>query len=293
MNNALSGLHIWLFAGGLFVAYSALVMPFRPGFVAASARRAPLRRRDPRAVRHARLPLRASPTSSSSTSASGCSATTPPSGWSRPCSINVGLFLALTFVRIRVAHGGAAAWPRMLSDLAWSEVVDRARSRPGSSRCSFEPLEIGACESVAAGIGSVPKPKWPRPPNAQAASSSPRQGSTRGSSRSTESSALLLLVLVCGLAYQQIIKGAIHHEQERQQNERRIITPGPRGDILDRNGKLLVGNRARNAVVLYLDELRPEFSKEFIDIRKNYRDSGDKDLPTNDADGADRPRERS
>jgi penicillin-binding protein 2 len=94
--------------------------------------------------------------------------------------------------------------------------------------------------------------------------------------------ALLLLVLVCGLAYQQIIRGAMHHEQERQQNERRIITPGPRGDILDRNGKLLVGSRARNAVVLYLDELRPEFSKEFIDIRKNYRNSGDKDLPTNE-----------
>ena len=94
--------------------------------------------------------------------------------------------------------------------------------------------------------------------------------------------ALLLLVLVSGLAYQQIIKGAMHHEQERQQNERRIITPGPRGDILDRNGKLLVGSRARNAVVLYLDELRPEFSKEFIDIRKNYRNSGDKDLPTNE-----------
>src|ERR1700684_1340035 len=73
--------------------------------------------------------------------------------------------------------------------------------------------------------------------------------------------ALLFAVLVCGLAYQQIIKGAMHHEQERQQNERRIITPGPRGDILDRNGKLLVGSRARNAVVLYLDELRPEFSK--------------------------------
>jgi penicillin-binding protein 2 len=94
--------------------------------------------------------------------------------------------------------------------------------------------------------------------------------------------ALLLLVLVCGLAYQQIIKGAIHHEQERQQNERRIITPGARGEIVDRNGKLLVGNRARNAVVLYLDELRPEFGKEFIEIRRNYRDAGDKDLPTND-----------
>jgi penicillin-binding protein 2 len=92
--------------------------------------------------------------------------------------------------------------------------------------------------------------------------------------------ALLLLILAGGLAYQQIIRGAIHHEQERLQNERRIITPGSRGDIMDRDGKLLVGNRPRNAVVLYLDELRPEFRKEFKEIQGNYRGTGD--LPTNE-----------
>ena len=122
VNNSLSCLHIWLFAGGLFVAYSALMMPFRPGFVATllagllcdSVTPAPygthaflfsaahiivfnLRermQRDDTAVRVIAALL-----------------------------INAGLFLALTFVRIRVAHGGAAAWPRMLSDLAWSEVA--------------------------------------------------------------------------------------------------------------------------------------------------------------------------
>jgi penicillin-binding protein 2 len=92
--------------------------------------------------------------------------------------------------------------------------------------------------------------------------------------------ALLLLVLACGLAYQQIYKGAIHHEEERQQNERRVIVPGPRGNIFDRNGKMLVGNRPRFAVVLYLDELRLEFRKEFIRVRNNYRLTGDQDLPT-------------
>jgi penicillin-binding protein 2 len=94
--------------------------------------------------------------------------------------------------------------------------------------------------------------------------------------------ALMLAVLVCGLAYQQLIKGALHHEQERQQNERRVIVPGPRGNIYDRNGQLLVGNRPRFAVVLYLDELRPEFRKEFIRIRNNYRATGGRDLPTSD-----------
>jgi penicillin-binding protein 2 len=92
--------------------------------------------------------------------------------------------------------------------------------------------------------------------------------------------ALLLLVLTCGLAYQQIIKGAIHHEEERQQNERRVIVPGPRGNIFDREGRLLVGNRPRFAVVLYLDELRGEFRKEYVRIRSNYRLTGDQDLPT-------------
>jgi penicillin-binding protein 2 len=92
--------------------------------------------------------------------------------------------------------------------------------------------------------------------------------------------ALLLLVLACGLAYQQIIKGAIHHEEERQQNERRVIVPGPRGNIFDRDGRLLVGNRPRFAVVLYLDELRPEFRKEYLLVRTNYRVTGDQDMPT-------------
>ena len=92
--------------------------------------------------------------------------------------------------------------------------------------------------------------------------------------------ALLLLVLACGLAYQQLIRGALHHEQERQQNERRVIVPGPRGNIYDRQGRLLVGNRPRFAVVLYLDELRPEFRKEYVRIRNNYRSASLQDLPT-------------
>ena len=93
---------------------------------------------------------------------------------------------------------------------------------------------------------------------------------------------VMLLVLVGGLVNQQIIKGAIHHEQERLQNERRIIVPGPRGDIFDREGRKLVENRSRLAVVLYLDELRQEFRREYIRVRNNYRAAGDQDLPTNE-----------
>jgi penicillin-binding protein 2 len=92
--------------------------------------------------------------------------------------------------------------------------------------------------------------------------------------------AFLLLVLASGLAYQQLMKGDSYHEVERMQTQRRILTPGPRGNIYDREGRLLVGNKARFAVVIYLDELRREFRNEYIAVRTNYRAAGDKDIPT-------------
>ncbi|MEO6002309.1 MAG: penicillin-binding transpeptidase domain-containing protein [Opitutus sp.] len=92
--------------------------------------------------------------------------------------------------------------------------------------------------------------------------------------------AALLLVLAGGLAYQQLFNTSIYHERERVQNQRRVLVPGPRGNIYDRNLQLLVGNRPRFAVVLYLDELRQEFRREFIRVRRNYRDTLEQDLPS-------------
>lgn len=92
--------------------------------------------------------------------------------------------------------------------------------------------------------------------------------------------ALLLLTLAGGIAYQQLFRTDEHHERERMQSQRRILVPGPRGNIYDRDGRLIVGNRPRFSVVLYLDELRREFRREYIRIRKNYRQTGDKDLPS-------------
>ena len=92
--------------------------------------------------------------------------------------------------------------------------------------------------------------------------------------------AAMMFTLTGGLAYQQLIKSPEHSENERVQNQRRIVVPGPRGNIYDREGRLLVGNHPRFAVVIYLDELRAEFRKAFIQIRKNYRATGDKDIPS-------------
>lgn len=90
----------------------------------------------------------------------------------------------------------------------------------------------------------------------------------------------MVLTLIAGLAYQQLSKAGDYQESERVQNQRRIIIPGPRGNIYDRNHRLIVGNRARFSVRLLLDELRPELRREHIRIRNNYRAMDDDHVPS-------------
>jgi penicillin-binding protein 2 len=87
--------------------------------------------------------------------------------------------------------------------------------------------------------------------------------------------AALLLALVAGLAYQQLTRVGEHANAERVQNQRRIVYPGPRGNIYDRHQRLLVGNRAQFSVRLLLDAVRAEIRTEQIRIRKNYRSLDD------------------
>ncbi|MDB6116110.1 MAG: spoVD 2 [Lacunisphaera sp.] len=82
--------------------------------------------------------------------------------------------------------------------------------------------------------------------------------------------AALLAVLVGGLAYRQLFKTALYSERARVQNQRRVITPGPRGNILDRERRVLVGNRLRLSVTLDLAELRPEFKQQYAAVKANY-----------------------
>jgi penicillin-binding protein 2 len=81
----------------------------------------------------------------------------------------------------------------------------------------------------------------------------------------------LLLILVGGLAFRQLLRTDLYVEREKVQNQRRVLIPGPRGNITDREGRVLVGNRARFSAVLHLAELRREFRRELIQIVRNYR----------------------
>ena len=80
----------------------------------------------------------------------------------------------------------------------------------------------------------------------------------------------MLMTLSGGLAYRQLIKHSEYSEKGERQSLRRIIIPGPRGNIYDRDGRLLVGNRPRYSAVVFLNELRPEFRKEYYALEEHY-----------------------
>lgn len=90
----------------------------------------------------------------------------------------------------------------------------------------------------------------------------------------------MVLFLVGGLAYRQLFHAGLYSERERLQSQRRVILPGPRGNILDRDGRVLVGNRPRFSVVLNLAELRSELHGEYRKVLRNYSNYPKAERPT-------------
>lgn len=80
------------------------------------------------------------------------------------------------------------------------------------------------------------------------------------------------LALLGGLGYRQLVLADDYKLAEERQNYRRILTPGPRGDIHDREGRLLVGNRPVFTAAVYLNELRREFRAEYFEMVREVRD---------------------
>lgn len=79
---------------------------------------------------------------------------------------------------------------------------------------------------------------------------------------------VLLCILGSGLFYRQVILNSTYKRQEESQSLRRIVQPGPRGNIYDRNGNLLVGNQPRFSLVLYLSDLKESFRKAYMQLAK-------------------------
>jgi penicillin-binding protein 2 len=84
-------------------------------------------------------------------------------------------------------------------------------------------------------------------------------------------SALVFTSLSCGLFHRQIIQHRYFQRKESRQNSRRIVIPGMRGNIYDRNGILLAGHRSIFSINLYLHELHDEFRKTYLNRANTLR----------------------
>ena len=84
---------------------------------------------------------------------------------------------------------------------------------------------------------------------------------------------VLIASLLTTLGYHQVIENRNYRLMEEMQAQRRILTPGSRGDVFDREGKLLVGNRPRFSAVIYPDDIRKELSKEYINMVRKARNA--------------------
>lgn len=74
-------------------------------------------------------------------------------------------------------------------------------------------------------------------------------------------------LLAVGLWWVQIISYRHYTENQKAQSFRTVRIPAVRGKILDRNGVALAENQPSYNIILYVDELRQEFKKEWSRTR--------------------------
>ncbi|MBL9214657.1 MAG: peptidoglycan glycosyltransferase [Opitutaceae bacterium] len=72
----------------------------------------------------------------------------------------------------------------------------------------------------------------------------------------------LLVLLLAALAYWQLGRAGEYEARDRRQSLRRVMIPAPRGEIRDRDGRVLAGNRSRIDAVVDLGMLRGAFARE-------------------------------
>ena len=76
-----------------------------------------------------------------------------------------------------------------------------------------------------------------------------------------------MAVLFTGLWWVQIISFRHYTENQKTQSFRTVRIPAIRGKIVDRHGTALAENKPSHNIILYLDELREEFKKEWSRTR--------------------------
>ena len=72
-----------------------------------------------------------------------------------------------------------------------------------------------------------------------------------------------MLLLLGGLWYMQVLSSQRYTQSQKTQSVRQVRFPALRGKILDRNGVALAENRPAYNINLYIEELGPQFDREY------------------------------
>ncbi len=83
----------------------------------------------------------------------------------------------------------------------------------------------------------------------------------------------LFLVLILVLAYRQLYMYDYYLQRNDHQSLRRVIKPAARGDILDRNGNLLVTNKPHFSAVIFIHDISEEINAIAKKIRKQRQEA--------------------
>ncbi|MBC2605672.1 penicillin-binding transpeptidase domain-containing protein [Pelagicoccus albus] len=83
---------------------------------------------------------------------------------------------------------------------------------------------------------------------------------------------MMITTLLVGVGYRQLVETDEFSTRVKKQNHRRIVTPAPRGNIFDREGRLLVGNKPKFSAVVYLSDsgVREAFRREYRTLRDGF-----------------------
>ncbi len=80
--------------------------------------------------------------------------------------------------------------------------------------------------------------------------------------------ALLFTILLTCLFFRQVWEKEDYLDIERKQGQRRIVRPGARGDVFDRENRLLIGNRPSYSANLHLELLSKEIWERKVELRR-------------------------
>lgn len=81
----------------------------------------------------------------------------------------------------------------------------------------------------------------------------------------------IFLFLVGGLFYRQVTQHNYFLQKGKYQTQRRVFLPAPRGDILDRHGRVIACDQPLFELHLYFDSIRKEIREQYLDLLKQRR----------------------